>query len=146
MGQFHKDCRGEDFTSQEITMVRSALLVFSVPTLVAGLPQNLPQSGEDCGSDRLTGVARQEGDSWSPDGCNNCRCCPRCCCRPLQGGRPHHRQAQPRPRCLLPCGLSFVSSDCTCTFPFILPHKPSWSPDLLTHFPLPSFPKRWWQL
>merc|ERR1719237_1327375 len=51
-------------------------------------------------------------------------------------GHPHHHQAQPRPRRLLPCGLSFVSSGCTCTFPFILPHKPSWSPDLLTHFPL----------
>merc|ERR1719507_523664 len=29
----------------------------------------------------------------------------------------------------------------TCTFPFILPHKPSWSPDLLTHFPFPPFQK-----
>ena len=72
--QFHKDCRGEDFTQQQKTMVRSALLVFSISTLVVGFPQNLPQPGEGCGSDRLTGVARQEGDSWSPDGCNNCRC------------------------------------------------------------------------
>ena len=63
-----------------MTMVRSALLVFSVSSLVAGLPQNLPQPGDGCGNDRLTGVARQEGDSWSPDGCNNCRC--------LAGGRP----------------------------------------------------------
>merc|ERR1711963_1014040 len=32
----------------------------------------------DCGQDRL-GVARQAGDTWSPDGCNSCRC--------LSGGR-----------------------------------------------------------
>merc|ERR1711963_541785 len=32
----------------------------------------------DCGQDRL-GVARQTGDTWSPDGCNRCRC--------LTGGR-----------------------------------------------------------
>ena len=61
-------------------MIRSALLVFSAGSLVAGLPQNLPQPGDGCGVDRVTGVGRQEGDSWSPDGCNNCRC--------LAGGRP----------------------------------------------------------
>merc|ERR1711971_31865 len=32
----------------------------------------------ECGQDRL-GVARQAGDTWSPDGCNSCRC--------LSGGR-----------------------------------------------------------
>merc|ERR1712107_208882 len=32
----------------------------------------------ECGQDRL-GVARQTGDTWSPDGCNRCRC--------LTGGR-----------------------------------------------------------
>merc|ERR1712172_303879 len=67
-------------TTQQMTMVRSALLLFSVSSLVAGLPQNLPQPGDGCGMDRVTGVERQEGDSWSPDGCNNCRC--------LAGGRP----------------------------------------------------------
>merc|ERR1719378_968323 len=61
-------------------MIRSAIVLCSVSSLVAGLPQNLPQPGDGCGNDRLTGVARQEGDSWSPDGCNNCRC--------LAGGRP----------------------------------------------------------
>merc|ERR1712038_495140 len=32
----------------------------------------------ECGQDRL-GMARQAGDTWSPDGCNSCRC--------LSGGR-----------------------------------------------------------
>merc|ERR1712183_1010811 len=32
----------------------------------------------ECGQDRL-GVARQAGDTWSPDGCNSCHC--------LSGGR-----------------------------------------------------------
>ena len=61
-------------------MIRRAFLAFSVTSLVAGLPQNLAQPGEGCGNDRLTGITRQEGDSWSPDGCNNCRC--------LAGDRP----------------------------------------------------------
>ena len=61
-------------------VVRSALFVFSVSSLVAGLPQNLPQPGDGCGNDRVTGLGRQSGDSWSPDGCNNCRC--------LAGDRP----------------------------------------------------------
>ena len=30
--------------------------------------------GEGCGRSRLTGAVRQEGDYWSPDGCNSCRC------------------------------------------------------------------------
>ena len=80
-------------------------MVLSVSSLVAGLPQILPQAsihpwdesqvllprkvqtqnssplafrmlagGEGCGRSRLTGAVRQEGDYWSPDGCNSCRC------------------------------------------------------------------------
>ena len=41
---------------------------------VAAFPQSLPVDGSGCGLDRQTGLERQEGDSWSPDGCNNCRC------------------------------------------------------------------------
>ena len=43
--QFHKDCRGEDFKQKMTMVLRSALLVFSVSSSVAGLPQNLPQGG-----------------------------------------------------------------------------------------------------
>ena len=42
--QFHKDCRGEDFKQKMTMVLRSALLVFSVSSLVAGLPQILPQA------------------------------------------------------------------------------------------------------
>ena len=55
-------------------MIRSAIVLCSVSSLVLSLPQNLPQPGDGCGNDRVTGLARREGDSWSPDGCNNCRC------------------------------------------------------------------------
>merc|ERR1712002_274104 len=44
------------------------------------LPPNIAPQPTDCGHDILTGEARQEGDSWSPDGCNRCKC--------LSEGRP----------------------------------------------------------
>merc|ERR1712000_763014 len=36
--------------------------------------QSLPQRPTDCGQERQTGLQRQNGDIWSPDGCNNCKC------------------------------------------------------------------------
>ena len=50
-------------------MLRQSLLCVGL-YMVQGMPQVL----ESCGVDRSSGAARQEGDSWSPDGCNNCRC------------------------------------------------------------------------
>ena len=50
-------------------MLRQSLLCVGL-CMVQGMPQVL----ETCGVDRTSGAARQVGDSWSPDGCNNCRC------------------------------------------------------------------------
>ena len=52
-------------------LATGAVAVFCLVTMSEG--QTL-----DCGQDRQ-GVERQTGDTWSPDGCNSCRC--------LSGGR-----------------------------------------------------------
>jgi len=48
-------------------------LLGTTAVLVNGRPQAAKADG--CGVDR-EGRMRQVGDSWSPDGCNNCRCLP----------------------------------------------------------------------
>lgn len=52
------------------------LFLFFLPllTTVFGAPQSSGITATDCGLNPGTGLPRQPGDSWSPDGCNNCRC------------------------------------------------------------------------
>jgi len=55
----------------QLRCATTVFLLGSAAVLVGGRPQ----AGEGCGMDR-EGRQRLVGDSWSPDGCNNCRCLP----------------------------------------------------------------------
>lgn len=57
----------------QLKSATTLLLLGTTAVLVRGRPQSANEGG--CGIDR-EGVRRQVGDSWSPDGCNNCRCLP----------------------------------------------------------------------
>ena len=57
----------------QLKCATTLLLLGTTAVLVNGRPQAANADG--CGVDR-EGRPRQVGDSWSPDGCNNCRCLP----------------------------------------------------------------------
>merc|ERR1711974_102310 len=57
----------------QLKCATTIFLLGTTAVLVNGRPQAAKAGG--CGVDR-EGKMRQVGDSWSPDGCNNCRCLP----------------------------------------------------------------------
>merc|ERR1712130_414966 len=70
-----KQVLGEKQEEGEMSLkcTTAIFLLGTTAVLVSGRPQAAKEGG--CGVDR-EGVQRQVGDSWSPDGCNNCRCLP----------------------------------------------------------------------
>merc|ERR1712013_285620 len=61
-------------TEMHLRKFTIAVLLGTLTVTVRARPQS-SGSGGGCGVNR-DGVSRQVGDSWSQDGCNNCRCLP----------------------------------------------------------------------